>query len=64
MKQKHVVLKQKLAAAVASVAALASLTAQCVERSYNWKDDAPDNSWTTAANWHYWANNAWQENNG
>lgn len=64
MKQKHVVLKQKLAAAVASVAALASLTARCVERSYNWKDDAQDNSWATAANWHYWANNAWQENDG
>jgi len=64
MKQKHVVLKQKLAAAVASVAALASLTAQCLERSYNWKEDAQDNSWANAANWHYWANNAWQENDG
>ena len=64
MKQKHVVLKQKLAAAVASVAALASLTAQCLERSYNWKDDAPDTSWANPANWHYWTNNAWQENDG
>ncbi len=64
MKQKHVVLKQKLAAAVASVAALASLTARCVERSYNWKDDAQDTSWANSANWRYWANNAWQENDG
>lgn len=64
MKQKHVAMKQKLAAAVASVAALASLTAQCVERSYNWKDDAQDTTWANAANWHYWANNAWQENDG
>ncbi|MBQ8124680.1 MAG: hypothetical protein IJ173_02215 [Kiritimatiellae bacterium] len=57
-------MKQKLAAAVASVAALASLTARCVERSYNWKEAAQDNSWANAANWHYWANNAWQENDG
>ena len=64
MKQKHVAMKQKLAAAVASVAALASLTARCVERSYNWKEDAQDSSWANAANWHYWANDAWQENDG
>ena len=57
-------MKQKLAAAVASVAALASLTAQCLERSYNWKETAQDNSWANATNWHYWANNAWQENAG
>lgn len=57
-------MKQMLTAAVASVAALASLTAQCLERSYNWKEDAQDNSWANADNWHYWANNAWKENDG
>lgn len=57
-------MKQILTAAVVSVAALASLTAQCLERSYNWKEDAQDNSWANADNWHYWANDAWQENAG
>lgn len=57
-------MKQKLAAAVASVAALASLTAQCLERSYNWKEAAQDTSWANPANWHYWTNNDWQEKDG